>query len=302
VKCYDNNVTSLNSVYARYQSDKAQLYADQVVESPNFIGQVLCLSRLEETVNDAQLVIECVVEDFDVKTVLLEKISSLCPIDAIIATSTLRMNISKLAEKVRSKERFVGLRLLYPVYYIPEVEFTPHKDTGNWVVEKLRTLLSQMGKTLFFRSGSEPLVLTEEKREMRKQQRIDELRLSSGLPPLMNIRQDSNVPELGRNVQSDLHKLFMKRSPNQGFFALENDNTPDHKKNKSNKRAVVEDLENQGLDNDCAICMDTPRNSVLRPCNHMITCYNCSTLLLNRQDNCPICRDQIEDVIKIFMS
>ncbi len=302
MKCYDNNVTSLNSVYARYQSDKAQLYADQVVESPNFIGQVLCLSRLEETVNDAQLVIECVVEDFDVKTVLLEKISSLCPIDAIIATSTLRMNISKLAEKVRSKERFVGLRLLYPVYYIPEVEFTPHKDTGNWVVEKLRTLLSQMGKTLFFRSGSEPLVLTEEKREMRKQQRIDELRLSSGLPPLMNIRQDSNVPELGRNVQSDLHKLFMKRSPNQGFFALENDNTPDHKKNKSNKRAVVEDLENQGLDNDCAICMDTPRNSVLRPCNHMITCYNCSTLLLNRQDNCPICRDQIEDVIKIFMS
>jgi 3-hydroxyacyl-CoA dehydrogenase len=91
VKCYDNNVTSLNSVYARYQSDKAQLYADQVVESPNFIGQVLCLSRLEETVNDAQFVFECVVEDYDVKTVLLEKISSLCPIDAIIATSTLRM-------------------------------------------------------------------------------------------------------------------------------------------------------------------------------------------------------------------
>ncbi len=288
-------------MYARYQSDKAQLYADQVVESPNFIGQVLCLSRLEETVHDAQIVIECVVEDFDVKTVLLEKISSLCPIDSIIATSTLRMDIGKLAEKVRSKERFVGLRFLYPVYYIPEVEFTPHKDTGNWVVEKLGTLLSQMGKTLFFRSGSEPLVLTEEKREMRKQQRIDELRLSSGLPPLMNIRQDSNVPELGRNVQSDLHKLFMKRNPNQGFFALEND--IDHKKSKSsNKRAVVEELENQGLDNDCAICMDTPRNSVLRPCNHMITCYNCSTLLLNRQDNCPICRDKIEDIIKIFMS
>ena len=40
-------------------------------------GQVLCLSRLEETVNDAQLVIECVLEDFDVKAVLFEKISNL---------------------------------------------------------------------------------------------------------------------------------------------------------------------------------------------------------------------------------
>lgn len=38
VKCYDNNIQALNSVYVRYQSDKAQLYADQVIESPNFTG------------------------------------------------------------------------------------------------------------------------------------------------------------------------------------------------------------------------------------------------------------------------
>ncbi len=87
---YDNNIQALNSVYSRYQSDKANLYSDQVIESPNFTGQVLCLSRLEETVNDAQLIIECVVEDFDVKCVLFEKISSICPPDAIIVTSTLR--------------------------------------------------------------------------------------------------------------------------------------------------------------------------------------------------------------------
>ena len=124
---------SLNSVYQRYQSDKAQLYADQVVESPNFTGQVLCLSRLEETVNDAQLIIECVVEDFDVKAVLFEKISSLCPPDAIIVSNTLRLDLSKLAEKLKHKERFAGLRFLYPVYYISEVEFTPHKDTGKLI-------------------------------------------------------------------------------------------------------------------------------------------------------------------------
>ena len=165
-------------------------------------------------------------------------------------------------------------------------------------------MLAQMGKTLFFRSGSEPLILTEEKREMRKQQRIDELRLSSGLPPLMNSRQDSNVPELGRNVQADLHKLFLKRNPNQGFFGLDADTDHKSKSKSKSKMAVEAEVENGGggTDNDCAICMDSIRNSVLRPCNHMITCYNCSTLLLNRQDNCPICRDKIEDVIKIFMS
>lgn len=57
-----------------------------------------------------------------------------------------------------------------------------------------------------------------------------------------------------------------------------------------------------GLESDCAICMDVKRNSVLRPCNHMITCYSCSMLLLNRQDSCPVCRVKIDEVIKIFMS
>lgn len=45
VKCYDNNIQALNSVYTRYQSDKAQLYADQVIESPNFTGNILCHSQ-----------------------------------------------------------------------------------------------------------------------------------------------------------------------------------------------------------------------------------------------------------------
>ncbi len=60
----------------------------------------MCLSRLEETVNDAQLIIECVVEDFDVKCVLFEKISSICPPDAIIVTNTLRFFFRMLKMKI----------------------------------------------------------------------------------------------------------------------------------------------------------------------------------------------------------
>ena len=32
----------------------------------------------------------------------------------------------------------------------------------------VRTILEKMGKTLFFRSGDEPLILTEEQRDDRK--------------------------------------------------------------------------------------------------------------------------------------
>lgn len=268
VKCYDNNLQSLNSVYARYQSDKAQLYSEQLIESSNFTGQVLCLSRLEETVNDAQLVIECAVEDFDVKCLLLEKVSQICPVECLIVSSTLRLDIAKLAESVRNKERFLGLRFLYPVYYISEVEITPYKETANWVIERLRALLSQMGKTLFFRSGQDPLILSEEKREIKKYQRADEIR-NCGFSPTANIHNDRYLPDLSRQNHShlDVQRIVLgdsQQHQNREFSSLS------HEKASMSRNAIemafFRSKNNRGVDDliecmnqdqlDCAICMD----------------------------------------------
>jgi hypothetical protein len=265
VKCYDNNLQSLNSVYARYQSDKAQLYSEQLIESPNFTGQVLCLSRLEETVNDAQIVIECVIEDFDVKCLLLEKVSQICPVECIIVSGTLRLDIAKLAESVKNMERFLGLRFLYPVYYISEVEITPHKETANWAIERLRALLSQMGKTLFFRSGQDPLILSEEKRELRKYQRADEIR-NSGFSPTANTQTEGYLPDLSRHNHSlDSHRLFGGRQqPSLEFSSFSNEKSNVSKnnyemaffkmKNTRNNDDIIEYMNQDQL--DCAICMD----------------------------------------------
>lgn len=51
---------------------------------------------------------------------------------------------------------------------------------------------------------------------------------------------------------------------------------------------------------DCSICMDRPRNSVIRSCNHFVTCYECARLLYNRKDPCPVCRKRIDDVIRVY--
>jgi len=260
---------------------------------------------LEETVNDSQLILECVVEDFDVKSVLLEKISEICPPDCIIATNTLRLDIPKLAENIKNKERFLGIRFLYPVYYISEVEVTPYKDTANWVIEQMRTLLSHMGKTLFFRSGPDPLILSEEKREIRKYQRMEEISKSSGFSPITQIREEGYFPDLSRNNYTELNRVFLHRTnQNQEFLSFDRDTVSGETKksylstlfSRSKCEKKMEVTESLSCDNDCAICMDKKKNSVLRPCNHMVTCVSCSNILLNRQDNCPVCRIKIIEV------
>ncbi|KAK2168394.1 hypothetical protein LSH36_17g09002 [Paralvinella palmiformis] len=195
VKIYDNNLNALDSAYYRIEEDKKLLRDEGLLLHKNFIGQILCLSRLEETVRDAEFIFEAVVDDLDIKQDLFERISHCCSSTAIIATNTLKLDINTVVERTSYKERTVGLRFLYPVYYIPEVEITPNKYTANEVIEKLRTLMEKMGKTLFFRSGGEPLILTEEQRETRRLARLEQIKNTSGLGTCF----ESNLPTLSHH-------------------------------------------------------------------------------------------------------
>lgn len=56
------------------------------------------------------------------------------------------------------------------------------------------------------------------------------------------------------------------------------------------------------VDTECGICMNRVRDCLLCPCHHMITCYECSKMLHNRRDGCPICRKDITEVIRVYHS
>jgi hypothetical protein len=93
-------------------------------------------------------------------------------------------------------QRCIGLRFLYPVYCIPEVELTKSSDTSITTVDKCKNfnlivcltvhmkiiykslqlglnLIEKCGKTAFFRSGPEPLILNDEERYERRKQRAE---------------------------------------------------------------------------------------------------------------------------------
>lgn len=54
---------------------------------------------------------------------------------------------------------------------------------------------------------------------------------------------------------------------------------------------------------ECVVCLEHAPDSVLYTCGHMCMCYACARdVLHNRDALCPICRQSIRDVIKIFRS
>uniref|UniRef100_A0A8C4WY48 RING-type domain-containing protein n=2 Tax=Eptatretus burgeri TaxID=7764 RepID=A0A8C4WY48_EPTBU len=53
--------------------------------------------------------------------------------------------------------------------------------------------------------------------------------------------------------------------------------------------------------NECAICMDNPVDSATYSCGHMCVCAPCGRKLLHHpHPTCPICRQKIHDIIRIF--
>ncbi|XP_050404203.1 3-hydroxybutyryl-CoA dehydrogenase [Patella vulgata] len=267
VKVTDSKVENLNKVYEKLQEDKKMLKDDGILTHDNFIGQVLCMSRLEETVKDVDFVFECIIDDLEIKKDLFQRISHLCRPDTVIATNTLRLDVSEISSRTYLPERTIGLRFLFPVYYIPEVEVRSGKDTSHHTIEKTRKFLEKMGKTLFFRSGIHPLILTEEQREERKKNRI------------------AQIKEMNNSGHQCVLLPLLSHSGNI-------------KPKQDDEDSIVP----SDMDRDCAICMDRIRDCVLRPCNHMVTCSQCAKMLFNRRDGCPICRKDITDTISVYHS
>ncbi|EDV21627.1 uncharacterized protein TRIADDRAFT_59820 [Trichoplax adhaerens] len=168
----------MDSVWMTLAKDKEELKKEGILHRDNFLGNIILTNVLTEAVKNADFVFEAAVDDTDVKRSILDRISHMSRHDTIIASNTIRLDINDLAQYAEYPERVIGLRFLYPVYCIPEVELTTTDCTAPYAVEKVKTLLTEIGKTLLPRSGS-PLVLSPlqiEARVIAKRNRIEETR------------------------------------------------------------------------------------------------------------------------------
>ena len=60
----------------------------------------------------------------------------------------------------------------------------------------------------------------------------------------------------------------------------------------------IHDIYNSSLDNgECLICCTNLRNTIFLPCKHACTCNTCAHSLKMRNNPCPICKNQIKDLL-----
>jgi len=100
-----------------------------------------------EVVADADMVIEAVFEDKQVKFDLFGKLDRICSPKTILATNTSSFYVHEFAEKTSRPDRFVGLHYFYHPAKNRLLEVIPHEKTSKETLEKSLLTAKLHGKT-----------------------------------------------------------------------------------------------------------------------------------------------------------
>ena len=118
--------------------------------TPAKMGETL--SRIRPTLNygdfgETDIVIEAVVENPKVKEAVLAEVESLVKEDAILASNTSTISITRLAKALKRPENFVGMHFFNPVHRMPLVEVIRGEKTSEKAIATTVALAQKMGKT-----------------------------------------------------------------------------------------------------------------------------------------------------------
>jgi 3-hydroxybutyryl-CoA dehydrogenase len=107
--------------------------------------------RISPTVGEAcehaDLVIEAVFEDLSLKQKVLHRLDSITPRNALLASNTSTLGISKIASDVQNKGRVVGMHFFNPAQVTKLVEVVKGEQTSAYTVEQASKIVQMIGKT-----------------------------------------------------------------------------------------------------------------------------------------------------------
>jgi 3-hydroxybutyryl-CoA dehydrogenase len=107
------------------------------------------LARIEAVADlvSADLMIEAVIEDADVKEEIFRRADLELPTEAVLASNTSSIPIGSLAAATRRPDKVIGLHFFNPVPVLKLVEIIRGRDTSDETADAITALARELGKT-----------------------------------------------------------------------------------------------------------------------------------------------------------
>jgi 3-hydroxybutyryl-CoA dehydrogenase len=123
----------------RYASDL--YHHDLLGEDPSkVVDRIETTTSLREAAADAELVVEAVFEDLEVKKDVFRKLDEVTQPHAILSSNTSGFPISKIAAATKNPDRVVGAHFVQPAHIVPIVEVVKGEKTSDDVMKRSREM------------------------------------------------------------------------------------------------------------------------------------------------------------------
>jgi 3-hydroxybutyryl-CoA dehydrogenase len=100
-----------------------------------------------EALAGAQIVVEAVREDLELKAAIFQELDRVCPPEAILATNTGALSVTEIGARTQRPDRVIGLHFLQPVPRVPLVEIVRGLATSDATFQSAVDFVRLIGKT-----------------------------------------------------------------------------------------------------------------------------------------------------------
>ncbi len=123
---------------------KGKMAAEQATRA---LANIHTIAALDEACKNSDLVIEAAFEDLQLKQNIFQRIESVAPETAIIASNTSTLSLEDISKEVSRKDRIVGMHFFNPAQLTKLVEIVRASNTSSGTLKKATQIVREIGKT-----------------------------------------------------------------------------------------------------------------------------------------------------------
>ena len=101
----------------------------------------------DQAIANADIVVEAIIEKFEVKQALFQKLDALAPNQCILASNTSSISITRIAASTKRSDKIIGMHFFNPVPVMSLVEVIRAIATSDDTYQRVEDLAKRMGKT-----------------------------------------------------------------------------------------------------------------------------------------------------------
>ncbi len=150
VHLIDTNEKALQKALETIEINLDRMVSKEIIAADlkwQTLQNIHTFTDLESGVIPADLVVEAVVENVEIKLNLFKRLGEICKPQTILASNTSSISITKLASAVPYPNRVIGMHFMNPVPLMPLVEVVKAYQTDVETIETIIAITLRVDKT-----------------------------------------------------------------------------------------------------------------------------------------------------------